>query len=429
MEAIDLDTNEHVSIGDARTSTAAIRWLVRHRPNSLSNLKLVGFSLEDCILQCSSIKNLMFESCLLNNLRILFTEPDSNIQIVNCQLVKCDDLYHTLGVHILGSKTWSGYDNDAIAKEVGGRVYSLPNKDFVKVEVECDFCHNKFYDIMSRKNPRKLLKAVPQSDRRVCDQCYKNYELSSKIKGNRTYGYRGALNFYRTPMDAKTTEILGLEMEFEGDFWDWKGLQDAHRGFLHYGYDSSVRGENELSWDCGSYSYWKYLSPLGDVCKAVANGGGSPGDSAGIHIHVSHPDGPDAVRTITHTINMMCRAGSFRTLLEAVSLRSNKERFERYANLSVNDDEHHAGVSFNGHGTCEFRVFNSSLDPRLILRHLKFCKEFYHLVREKTPKDKILELFSKETKRHIASCANTQAGRGFITPSQASILIKKLGVF
>lgn len=314
--------------------------------------------------------------------------------------------------------------NEEIAKKIRAKVFSLPNKNFVKVCAECDFCHNHFYQIMSRTNVRPFLRTVPNCDKRVCDQCYKNYELRNKERGYRHYGYSGSLSFFRTPMDRLNTEILGLEMEFEGDFYGWKELQDAHRGLLHYGYDSSVRGENELSWDCGSYSWWKYLAPLKDVCDALKNNGGETGDTAGIHIHVSRPD--IAMGLITRKINEMCSTGVFKTMMRAVSLRNDVDRFNTYANLDSPADAHHAGVSYNSHNTCEFRVFNSSLDHKLILRHLKFCKEFFRLVAEKTPQDSILPSFSKETKRHIRNCGKIQLEKGFITEKEFNELDKKL---
>jgi len=372
------------------------------------------------------IENVRFINCVFDDVSFKCVGKFENTVFENCIIRGFDEWVNRKDLQFIKCKLNEAPSNEELENLTGGKIYSLPNKDYVKVQVECDFCHNTFFEIMSRKRPHKMLKEVPQSNRRVCDQCYRNYDLSSKIKGNRTYGWHGPLSFYRTPMDAKDTEILGLEMEFEGDFWDWKGLQDAHRGHLHYGYDSSVRGENELSWDCGSYSYWKYLAPLNDVCNALEKGGGSAGDSAGIHIHVSTPNSD--VCEITKKINAYCKDGEFRTMMEAISLRSNKDKFNTYANLDEGPGAHHAGISYNGHGTCEFRVFNSTLNSRIILRHLKFCKEFYHAVKSNTPKTRIMESFSKETKKHIIACAKIQVEKGFITQEAMTKLIKKLGV-
>lgn len=315
--------------------------------------------------------------------------------------------------------------NEEIEKKIKAKVYSLPNKNFVKVKATCDFCHRDFFRIMARTRTQKVLKDVPNCDKKICDDCYKHYEIYEKERGHRTYGYRKAATCYRTPMDKKNTEILGLEMEFEGDFFGWKELQDSHQGMLHYGYDSSVRGENELSWDCGSYSWWKYLSTLEDVCGVLKEFGGSAGDTAGIHVHVSRPD--VSSRDIAITLNHWCKSGVFKTMMEAVSLRNNKDRFEQYANLSIDANEHHAGISCGRRtDTCEFRVFNSSLDHKTILRHLKFCKEFFGLAAEKVPKNAIMKSFSKETKRHIISCAAIQLKKQFITQTAHDELIAAL---
>lgn len=419
-----LDTDELIYEG-SMDNTELLNALLQSRVNELNNLGIENATFSDFAMPLRSRTTVVFVNCKFNNVDFIAISNDVSVTLIDCIHPRYNQPGKYEMVNVVMSKNPVMPDNETIEKEIGAKVFSLPNKKYVKCEAECDFCHNKFYEIMSRNYTHKMLKEVPQCDKRVCDSCYDHYQLRSKIKGCRTYGYRGHLGYYRTPMDARNTEILGLEMEFEGDFWDWKGLQDAHRGYLHYGYDSSVRGENELSWDCGSYSYWKYLMPLEDVCKAVANGGGSAGDSAGIHIHVSASG--TLVPDITKTINYYCRSGVLKTLMEAVSLRDNREKFEQYANLSSSCNEHHAGISYNSHDTCEFRIFNSSLDSRLILRHLKFCKEFYHLVRQKTPKEKILESFSKETKAHIKRCANIQAKKGFITQDSADELIKQLG--
>lgn len=387
----------------------------------IKNATFKGFGLAE-LLVC----DMQFIDCIFDDVNFSTVNEFSDVVLQNCTIRGYDEWVSRKDIKLVDCKVNIPPSNEELEKIVKGKVFSLPNKDYVKVCCECDFCHNTFYDVMSRKKPKALLKKVPQCNKQVCDQCYRNYDLNSKIKANRTYGWRGSLSYYRTPMDARNTEILGLEMEFEGEFWNWKGLQDAHRGHLHYGYDSSVKGENELSWDCGSYSYWKYLAPLEEVCRAVQEGGGKPGDTAGIHIHVSTPD--SNVEQVTATINSMCSSGVFKVMMEAVSLRTNKERFEMYANLSKPIGAHHAGISYNTHNTCEFRVFNSCLNPKIILRHLKFCKEFYHLVKTRTPQERILASFSKETKKHIAACAKTQVGTGFISEKNANKLIKDLGV-
>lgn len=311
--------------------------------------------------------------------------------------------------------------NEEIARLWKCKVYSLPNKSFVKIKWTCDFCHRDYYEVYRRDRISSPLCEVPNCDRKVCGDCYSQYRLREKFQGNRIYGYHGEIHKYKTPMDASNTAILGLEMEFEGDFYGWKELQDAHKNFLHYGYDSSVIGQNELSWDCGSYSWWKYLSPLKDVCEVVGKFGGRAGDTAGIHIHVSRDDVD--MRDITNKINAFGQTPCGGALFKAISLRNNRERFDMYSNLSCSMEAHHAGISYNSYRTCEFRLFNSTLDYLTILKHLKFCKEVFNAFADGVD---VWKGFSKETVKHILECAKIEKDKGFITEEEYDSVIEKL---
>lgn len=405
----------------------ALLWAATNIHEDLSNFIISGLTLEDTGF-FHVFRYTTFTKCKFKNAHLGLCKF-AGCAFTNCEITGDVSWINASGVTIKPSCKVEKPEiklptNEEIAKKINGHVYSLPNKEFVKIKVTCDFCHKDFYQIMHRGNIRKFLRPVPNCDKQVCESCYKFYDISHKEQGNRTYGYRGPVSFFRTPMDKRNTAILGLEMEFEGDFYGWKELQDAHQGNLHFGYDSSVRGENELSWDCGSYSWWKYLSPLKTVCDVLKKFGGAEGDTAGIHIHVSRPD--INVESVTQTLNTYCRDGIFNILMRAISLRNNLERFNMYANLSANMSQHHAAISYNSHGTCEFRVFNSSLDNKLILRHLKFCKELFNQVAEGTPKESILRALSKETKKHILECAETQAKKGFITLEERDELLGNL---
>ena len=412
---------------DSMDGVDALQWATTNINEDLSYMLIDGLTLKGTgFFHCFS--HTTFENC---------TFVDAHLglcKFIRCSFVSCEISGDTSwidkeGVTIRSSCTVARAEiklptNEEIASRINGHVYSLPNKEFVKVKVTCDFCHKDYFQIMHRSNVRRFLRPVPNCEKQVCDSCYKFYDISHKEQGNRTYGYRGPVSFFRTPMDKRNTAILGLEMEFEGNFYGWKELQDAHQGNLHFGYDSSVRGENELSWDCGSYSWWKYLAPLKSVCDVLKKYGGEEGDTAGIHIHVSRPD--IAVESVTRTINEYCREGLFNVLMRAVSLRNNIDRFNQYANLGMSAGQHHAAISYNSHGTCEFRIFNSSLDNKLILRHMKFCKEFFNQVAEGAPKDVILKSFSKETKKHISDCAEIQSQKGFITIEERDKLLGAL---
>jgi len=420
--------NDYTEVPDSQQGIDALRWIAENINADLSNMRISNLVLNSGGFY-HEFRNTDFVACRFVDARL------SLCSFTNCGFIACD---------FSGDSSWLNKEgikvvdcnievtqtrpntptNDEIAKRVRGKVYSLPNKDFVKIKATCDFCHKDFYQIMKRSMACKFLRSVPNCDKQICESCYKFYDISHKERGNRTYGYRGPLSFFRTPMDKRNTAILGLEMEFEGDFYGWKELQDAHQGNLHFGYDSSVRGENELSWDCGSYSWWKYLAPLKDVCDALKKYGGSEGDTAGIHIHVSRPD--VSTGDITKKINTYCRRGAFNIMMRAVSCRKDKTRFAMYADLNAEPGSHHAGISYNSHGTCEFRIFNSSLDHKKILRHLKLCKEFFNLVAENTPQELILKSFSKETKKHIRDCGLQQIDNGFITKEEYETLLEEM---
>ena len=315
--------------------------------------------------------------------------------------------------------------NDTIAKVVKGKVISLPNYKFVKVMCTCDFCHKTFAQIQPRSKPMFFMKPVPNCDKIVCDKCYKDYALYYKDVDHRTYGYRGSLSFYRTPMDKKNTAILGLEMEFEGDFTGWKELEDAHKGALHYGYDSSVRGKNELSWDCGSYSWWKYLSPLKETCKALKAGGAEEGPTAGIHIHVSRPDiANEGVASVLNTSAK--KSHELRIAMIAVSLRKDIARMNTYASFTADYENHHAAISASRHGTVEFRIFASSLDPNIILKRLLLCKTWFNLAVNGARGKELLTQLPKHLKQFILDCAKEQVKDGVLSDSDMDALTKTL---
>lgn len=366
-------------------------------PKFIGTLSRISF--RDCVFENCDMKSASFNEC----------------EFTNCKFKACNtEWLDLLGLGPKGKEpAILTPTNVEIAQTFKCKVYQLPNKSYVKVEWTCAFCHKKITEIFRRDKVVQRMNEVPFSDKKVCIDCYSTYRLRDKFPGCRTYGYHGDIHKYKTPLDRPNTVIVGLEMEFEGDFFGWKELQDVHQGMLHYGYDSSVVGQNELSWDCGSYSWWKYMAPLKQVCNVLGKYGGKAGDSAGIHIHTSRPD--VSVVDITSKINAFGQTDIGGALFKAVSLRNNAERFEMYSNLACDMRAHHAGISYNSYDTCEFRLFNSTLDNRLILKHIKFCKEVFNAYAD--GKD-LWSSFSKETNAHIMNCATEQLNKGFITEAE-----------
>lgn len=373
----------------------------------------------------ASMRHIIFRNCSFSNVDF------SNIRFVNCRFIGCkfskkdeNKWLEKEGVIVdsIKQKPILRPTNTEIESSYHCKVIALPNKSFVKIKWTCGFCHKEWCEIYRRDQVVPKMFSVPNCGKFVCNECNSTYSLRDKFMGCRVYGYHGTVHKYTTPIDATNTTIIGLEMEFEGDFYGWKELQDAHQGLLHYGYDSSVIGQNELSWDCGSYSWWKYLAPLKNVCEVLGKFGGRAGDSAGIHIHTSRPD--VNMSNVTEKINEFGMKKDGRALFEAICLRNNKERFNLYSNLDSSCSAHHAGISYNSYGTCEFRLFNSTLDYKTILKHIKFCKEVFNAFADKK---NVWKSFSKETISHIKECAKVQYSKGFITEEQFNLINKKLG--
>lgn len=368
-----------------------------------------------------------FDHCKFINNCFVFCEF-KEAKLIDCMISDKEKWIETDGIQIyqnnkLVRKNYK--TNETIASIVKGRVVSLPNDKYVKVICTCDFCHKTFARIQPRSNPEFFMKPVPNCDKIVCDKCYADYSLRTKEGEHRTYGYRGPLSYYRTPMDRRNTAILGLEMEFEGDFTGWKELEDAHKGTLHYGYDNSVRGKNELSWDCGSYSWWKYLSPLKETCRALKAGGAEEGPTAGIHIHVSRPD-VDGTEIADRINNDARRTKVLRIAMIAVSLRKDLSKMERYADFDSYCENHHAAISASNHGTTEFRIFASSLDPNIILKRLLLCKTWFNLSASGVRGADLLTRLPKHLKQFILDCASKQREDNIITQDEVDLLEKTL---
>jgi hypothetical protein len=316
------------------------------------------------------------------------------------------------------------------------KITKIPNSNYVKTVATCSFCgeeHESLQYINHLYNPFKIVPV--SSDKRVCEKCFMTYALHEKDWDHRTgsninrqYGFKGEFRKHVTPMDKVNTLILGLEMEFEGEFGAWKELQDAHKGNAYFGYDNSVVGGNELSWNCGSYSWWKHLSGLSKTCKVLRDFGAKEGPSAGVHIHISHPlmDNMILARGI---LQLAKKNKDIRTLFEVVSLRKNRERFNKYCAWSNPDNDHHYAITGGRAGyTTEFRIFSCSLDENLLLTRLKFVKEFYEQFILKTSPDHILAGFSRAVTNMIIQCGKEQVKDGFVSESDFQRILQKLNV-
>lgn len=353
---------------------------------------------------------------------------------------------------------WKGVDDKPFPEIVINRTkspnvkfYNLSNQKFEKQVETCAYCGCQIITIVRKGQENLQTRRVPNDPqgRRICRNCANNTQMSIG-----SYGFSRRPSRFMTPMDKKNTVILGLEQEFEGYFYGWLELQLAHQGKLHYGYDSSIaldpetehtdrsspyNGKNELSWDCGSYSWWKYASPLKTVCEVVKKYGGHIGASAGVHIHASFAQlSSDQMQSLARrSFELLQSRKDIQDLMLIVSGRS-RERLDRWAYIdNVHPEsreasenggvrkarytDHHSCISYNRAGTVEFRCFSASLDHKEILKRMKFVKEYVTLVRNKIHPDEFIKSFSVGTKKFIAECQEQQLKNGNIVEEQKVI--------
>ena len=400
---------------------------------------------------------------------------DSNWSFSDSSLVIAEDIYSVLEIkNVIETKApetiwgfgkissggrfldfiWYSDSEKEFPKNLTDRIES-PNIKYFKVSNEkyekqvetCAYCGATTVTIV-KKGTQKLTSVKIPNDplgRRICRKCKESTQMSIG-----SYGFSRRPSRFVTPMDSKNTVILGLEQEFEGYFYGWLELQRAHQDKLHYGYDSSIaldprteytaddpnNGKNELSWDCGSYSWWKYASPLREVCNTVKRYGGHTGASAGVHIHASFLNATqEQISSIARRcFELVKTRQDIKNLMLVVSGRS-LERLQRWAYLDkvhpesreamenggVRDadyTDHHSCISFNRAGTIEFRCFSASLEPKEILRRMKFVKEYVTLVKNKVHPDEFIKSFSLGTKKFIELCQKQQYEANNITKEQ-----------
>ena len=327
------------------------------------------------------------------------------------------------------------------------KYYNISNEKYEKQVEKCAYCGATTITIVKKGAQKLTHKFIPNDPQRrlVCKSCMNTTQMS--VGG---YGFDRRPSRFMTPMDSKNTVILGLEQEFEGYFFGWLELQRAHKGMLKYGYDSSIalkkkesyhsndpnNGKNELSWDCGSYSWWKYASPLKEVCDVVRKHGGEEGSSAGVHIHASF------TQMTTEQTKFLARRcfellqsrEDVKNLMLIVSGRS-RERLDRWAYMDDVHPEsseagknggvrkavytdHHSCISYNGVGTIEFRCFSACLDHKRVLKRMKFVKEYVTLVKNKVHPDDFIKSFSAGVKMFIKQEQQLQLEAGNVTKEQ-----------
>lgn len=163
----------------------------------------------------------------------------------------------------------------------------------------------------------------------------------------------------------------GVELEVESDgSFNRQTVQDVDsKGLIHdIGGDCSVYGGTEIRFNHPTLNKWKLqdISVILNKCKEI--GGYTDKGTAGMHIHISRAD----IRTITD--RFMENISTMQDILYPINCRKK---------LKYNGDRVHYGVGDNIYrnqnaefGTLEIRAWNATLDPKLFLARIKFCKTF-----------------------------------------------------
>ena len=132
------------------------------------------------------------------------------------------------------------------------------------------------------------------------------------------------------------------------------------------GYDGSVRGTTEIRFNHPRLSGWKYkdVSELLNYCKEL--GGTNEFGSAGMHIHISRKDIKAIIKKFADNLNTM------QEILYPINCRKLKKADGDLMYYGVNGNIYHNQA--DSFGTLEIRAWNSTLDPKLFLARIKFCK-------------------------------------------------------
>lgn len=169
--------------------------------------------------------------------------------------------------------------------------------------------------------------------------------------------------------DAKNE--VGIELELENltsNYWTStperadrvRRIQDKYSLIHDIGTDGSVRGMGpEIRFNHPSLSKWK-IKDIRNIMKDMTDAGFTAGDSAGQHVHISHPKIILAIRKCEQDIKGM------NDFLKPISCR-HTERYGMNSNIIRNQ--------FSTFGTLEIRVWESTTNPELFRKRAKFAND------------------------------------------------------
>ena len=172
---------------------------------------------------------------------------------------------------------------------------------------------------------------------------------------------------------VQRTPEYGVELELESDSFmstDTKNeIASFNTKLIHdVGNDPSVKNGCEIRFNHPAMSGWKYkdISSILKFCKD--KGALTDSGTAGMHIHISRKDIKPIVAKFRNNIRVM------QDILYPINCRELTTKDGSLIHYGVGDNIFHDQT--NGFGTLEIRAWNATLDPKMFLARIKFCKTF-----------------------------------------------------
>lgn len=160
----------------------------------------------------------------------------------------------------------------------------------------------------------------------------------------------------------------GVELEVESDC-SLPGSEIAALGgalIQDVGCDGSVHGGTEIRFNHPTMKGWRYKDVANLLKFCSEKGATNKYGTAGMHVHISHKNIEKIVDRFTQNLSTM------QEILYPINCRKK---------IKANGERVHYGVESNiyhnqidSFGTLEIRAWNSTLDPKLFLARIKFCK-------------------------------------------------------
>lgn len=167
---------------------------------------------------------------------------------------------------------------------------------------------------------------------------------------------------------AQRNPEYGVELEIESETSLPRAEIQKEGGKLiqDVGNDGSVRGGTEIRFNHPSFSGWKYKD-VSKLLKFCADKGATTKfGTAGMHIHISRKDIGEIVKKFEQNLNTM------QEILYPINCRKKLKFNNEPVNYGVGSNIYHNQLS--DFGTLEIRAWNSTLDPKLFMARIKFCR-------------------------------------------------------